>query len=92
MPGVPSSITTAVLSVRPRGAVINVAIWENEIPVNPNIFVLGEKSYHAGQLSSKTPNNCTISVTFLSQFSHTFQKTSEALLMPWKIKYCSRTK
>jgi threonine dehydrogenase-like Zn-dependent dehydrogenase len=45
--GVPASIKGACESVRSRGAVINVAIWEKEIPFNPNWLVFREASYKA---------------------------------------------
>jgi threonine dehydrogenase-like Zn-dependent dehydrogenase len=44
---VPISIKTAVLAVRPRGTVVNVAIWEKEVPFQPNSLVFGEKRYLA---------------------------------------------
>ena len=40
--GVPASIKTACTAVRSRGAVINVAIWEKEIPFNPNWLTFRE--------------------------------------------------
>lgn len=42
--GVPASIKTACTAVRARGAVINVAIWEKEIPFNPNWLTFREAS------------------------------------------------
>lgn len=42
--GVPASIKTACHAVRSRGAVINVAIWEKEIPFNPNWLTFREAS------------------------------------------------
>lgn len=45
--GVPASIKAACQSVRSRGAVINVAIWEKEIPFNPNWLCFREASYTA---------------------------------------------
>jgi threonine dehydrogenase-like Zn-dependent dehydrogenase len=45
--GVPASITTACTAVRPRGTVVNVAIWEKEIPFNPNMLVFREAKYTA---------------------------------------------
>ena len=47
--GVPASIKSAALAVRERGTVVNVAIWEKEIPVQPNWFVFGEKQFKAGE-------------------------------------------
>ena len=47
--GVPASIKTAALSVRARGTVVNVAIWEKEVPFQPNWFVFGEKIFKAGK-------------------------------------------
>ncbi|KAI0204254.1 GroES-like protein [Astrocystis sublimbata] len=34
--GVPASIKSACAAVRARGTVVNVAIWEKEVPFNPN--------------------------------------------------------
>ena len=45
--GVPASIKGACESVRSRGAVVNVAIWEKEISFNPNWLVFREASYKA---------------------------------------------
>ena len=45
--GVKASVKAAFQSIRPRGTVVNVAIWEDEIPFNPNWLVFGEKKYVA---------------------------------------------
>jgi threonine dehydrogenase-like Zn-dependent dehydrogenase len=45
--GVPASIKTACTAVRARGTVVNVAIWEKEIPFNPNLLVFREAKYTA---------------------------------------------
>lgn len=45
--GVKASVKAAFQSIRPRGTVVNVAIWEDEIPFNPNWLVFGEKRYAA---------------------------------------------
>ncbi|RMZ91602.1 hypothetical protein DV736_g1191, partial [Chaetothyriales sp. CBS 134916] len=45
--GVPVSVKSAVLAVKAGGTVVNVAIWEKEVPINPNWFVFGEKVYKA---------------------------------------------
>jgi threonine dehydrogenase-like Zn-dependent dehydrogenase len=45
--GVPASIKTACTAVRARGTVVNVAIWEKEIPFNPNMLVFREAKYTA---------------------------------------------
>ena len=47
--GVPASIKTAALAIRSRGTVVNVAIWEKEVPFQPNSLVFGEKKYLAGE-------------------------------------------
>lgn len=47
--GVPASIKTAALAIRPRGTVVNVAIWEKEVPFQPNNLVFGEKKYLTGK-------------------------------------------
>lgn len=45
--GVPASLKTACLAVRAQGRIVNVAIWEKEVPFNPNTLVFGEKKYRA---------------------------------------------
>ena len=45
--GVPASLKTACTAVRPRGTVVNVAIWESEVPFNPNMLVFRESKYTA---------------------------------------------
>lgn len=45
--GVPASIKTACTAVRVRGTVVNVAIWEKEVPFNPNMLVFREAKYTA---------------------------------------------
>jgi threonine dehydrogenase-like Zn-dependent dehydrogenase len=47
--GVAASIKTAALAVRSRGTVVNVAIWEKEVPFQPNTLVFGEKKYLTGK-------------------------------------------
>jgi threonine dehydrogenase-like Zn-dependent dehydrogenase len=47
--GVPASIKTAALAIRSRGTVLNVAIWEKEVPFQPNSLVFGEKKYLTGK-------------------------------------------
>lgn len=51
--GVQASIKTACLAVRAQGRVVNVAIWEKEIPFQPNNLVFGEKKYSAGRCYSR---------------------------------------
>ena len=46
--GVPASLKSATLSVKARGTIVNVAIWEKEVPFQPNNIVFGEKTYKAG--------------------------------------------
>lgn len=46
--GVAASIKSAVLAVRAKGTIMNVAIWEKAVPFNPNDLVFGEKRYTAG--------------------------------------------
>jgi len=41
--GVQASITTAINAVRPRGTIMNVAIWEKPIQISLNDMALGEK-------------------------------------------------
>jgi threonine dehydrogenase-like Zn-dependent dehydrogenase len=45
--GVPAGIITACQAVRARGTVVNVAIWEKEIPFQPNMLVFREAKYMA---------------------------------------------
>lgn len=45
--GVPASLEGCCKSVRPRGHVTNVAIWEKAVPFNPNWLVFREASYKA---------------------------------------------
>jgi len=45
--GVPASITTACQAVRARGTIVNVAIWEKEVPFQPNMLVFREAMYTA---------------------------------------------
>lgn len=45
--GVPASLETACKVVRSRGTVVNVAIWEKEVPFNPNWLVFREAHYQA---------------------------------------------
>ncbi|KAF2724817.1 GroES-like protein [Polychaeton citri CBS 116435] len=40
--GVPASLKTACQAVKSRGTVINVAIWKQEVPFNPNWLVMKE--------------------------------------------------
>lgn len=47
--GVPASIKTACLATRAQGSIVNVAIWEKEVPFNPMNLVFGEKHYSAGK-------------------------------------------
>jgi len=45
--GVPASLKTACLAVKARGTVVNVAIWEKEVPFQPNMLVFREAKYTA---------------------------------------------
>ncbi|KAI9815541.1 MAG: hypothetical protein M1827_002675 [Pycnora praestabilis] len=45
--GVKMSLKTACETVRARGTVVNVAIWEGEVGFNPNWLVWGERKYVA---------------------------------------------
>lgn len=45
--GVPASLKTACTAVKARGTVVNVAIWEKEVPFNPNMLVFREAKYTA---------------------------------------------
>ena len=41
----PATIETACRVVKSRGTVVNVAIWEDSVPFNPNWLVFLEASY-----------------------------------------------
>jgi threonine dehydrogenase-like Zn-dependent dehydrogenase len=43
--GAQAGLETAIHSVRVRGAVVNIAIWETQATINPNLLVLKERSY-----------------------------------------------
>ncbi|KAF9736662.1 hypothetical protein PMIN06_002695 [Paraphaeosphaeria minitans] len=45
--GVPASLVAACQAVKPRGTVVNVAIWEREVPFQPNMLVFKEAHYTA---------------------------------------------
>ncbi|KAF2112989.1 chaperonin 10-like protein [Lophiotrema nucula] len=45
--GVPASLATACQAVKTRGTVVNVAIWEKEVPFQPNMLVFREAHYTA---------------------------------------------
>lgn len=45
--GVPASLVTACKAVKARGTVVNVAIWEREVPFQPNMLVFKEARYTA---------------------------------------------
>ncbi|KAF2190140.1 sorbitol dehydrogenase [Zopfia rhizophila CBS 207.26] len=45
--GVPASLTTACQAVKARGTVVNIAIWEKEVPFQPNMLVFREAKYTA---------------------------------------------
>lgn len=45
--GVAKSLETACRAVRARGSVINVAIWEEKVPFDPNWLVFREAKYSA---------------------------------------------
>ncbi|KAF2259282.1 GroES-like protein [Lojkania enalia] len=45
--GVPASLITACETVKARGTVVNVAIWEKEVPFQPNMLVFREVNYTA---------------------------------------------
>ncbi|EXJ96289.1 hypothetical protein A1O1_01415 [Capronia coronata CBS 617.96] len=43
--GVAATLKSAALAVRARGTIVNLAIWEKEVPFQPNTLVFGEKKY-----------------------------------------------
>ncbi|TVY23415.1 (R,R)-butanediol dehydrogenase [Lachnellula hyalina] len=43
--GVASGLKSACQSIKPRGTVVNVAIWEREVPFQPNDLVFKEGNY-----------------------------------------------
>ena len=46
--GLAVTLKSACLATRPRGIVVNVAIWEKAVEFNPNLLVFGERRYHSG--------------------------------------------
>lgn len=46
--GLAATLKSACLATRPRGIIVNVAIWEKAIEFNPNLLVFGERRYHSG--------------------------------------------
>lgn len=42
-----ASLETACSAIKPRGTVVNVAIWEKAVPFNPNSLVFKEGKYVA---------------------------------------------
>jgi len=45
--GVPASFDTACRAIKPRGTVVNVAIWEKGVTFDPNVLVFKEGKYVA---------------------------------------------
>ncbi|RVX69542.1 hypothetical protein B0A52_06606 [Exophiala mesophila] len=45
--GLAVTLKSACLATRPRGIVVNVAIWEKAVEFNPNLLVFGERRYHS---------------------------------------------
>ncbi|KAI0411429.1 GroES-like protein [Xylaria grammica] len=43
--GVPASIKSACTAVKAKGTVVNLAIWEKEVPFNPNWMTAKESTY-----------------------------------------------
>jgi len=41
--GVPASIKTAIKAVKPRGTILNVALWDRDVPVSLSDITTGEK-------------------------------------------------
>lgn len=43
--GVKASLDTAILSCKARGTIVNIAVWEKPVPIDPNLLVFKEKRY-----------------------------------------------
>jgi len=43
--GVQASIDCVIAATRPRGVIMNIALWETKATFNPNILVMSEKTY-----------------------------------------------
>lgn len=46
--GLAATLKSACMATRPKGMIVNVAIWEKPIEFNPNLLVFGERRYHSG--------------------------------------------
>lgn len=46
--GLAVTLKSACLATRPRGIIVNVAIWERAVEFDPNLLVFGERRYHSG--------------------------------------------
>lgn len=53
--GVPASINTACRAVRTKGLIVNVALWDEPVPIDLMPIVFGEKRMAAGEKRSKLP-------------------------------------
>ncbi|CAH0055985.1 unnamed protein product [Clonostachys solani] len=45
--GLEATLKAACLATRPRGVIVNVAIWEKPIEFNPNLLVFGERVFYS---------------------------------------------
>jgi threonine dehydrogenase-like Zn-dependent dehydrogenase len=52
--GLAATLKSACMATRPRGIIVNVAIWEKAIEFNPNLLVFGERRYHSGKSALKS--------------------------------------
>jgi threonine dehydrogenase-like Zn-dependent dehydrogenase len=43
--GVQAGLDTAIHAVRARGTIVNIAIWSDQATIQPNLFVLKERSF-----------------------------------------------
>lgn len=55
--GLQQTIEVACRAVRPRGIVVNVAIWEKPVSFDLNLLCFGERRLHAGK-SAHSPTAC----------------------------------
>lgn len=76
--GVPASIKTACLATRAQGAIVNVAIWEKEVPFNPMNLVFGEKHYSAGKFGQRLASSL-LTKTVLGYQGKDYQGVIDAL-------------
>jgi threonine dehydrogenase-like Zn-dependent dehydrogenase len=71
--GLAATLKSSCLATRPRGIIVNVAIWEKAIDFNPNLLAFGERRYHSGMSQRKdslSPSCPTVSLTDEARMCH----------------------